>query len=231
MLCRRSYLEVLMKVLALVLALFAFSTADARTIKDDIQALLSDISQEVNVTSAPDATLMSVRDSLAQTLRKLQFGSGGSPRVKLTCTSRDNDGREPYNIAVTDMDRFETTKIPGAVLPKAVCEAAVQGSVSIRDTAFYCASRDADGRDPMALFGYSFSRKSSVKIGIYASFNECLSIIPASRHSRTSFATCVSRDGDARAPFALAVYDLATQAVQKTGNVYSTLNECLSNIP
>ncbi|MBX3041933.1 MAG: hypothetical protein KF789_14600 [Bdellovibrionaceae bacterium] len=96
--------------------------------------------------------------------------------VNLLCTSRDNDGREPYTLAALQDSRI--VRIAGTSSSKSECwntltSMRVQGSITT-----ICVSRDNDGRNPYSaaeldLKNFSL-RKSSES---FSSKEQCLSFI------------------------------------------------------
>lgn len=195
--------------------------------KVKIHQLLGSIKDELQMTAAKDDELAQVIDLLRESRRILRAGSVGK-RPKVICSSRDQDGREPYVMVAYDPEDFSEIRIPNSVLTKASCNEAVQQVRQIEDNLFFCASRDSDSRSPFTLFVYD--GKKSISIGMFDSLESCFRVTQAMRASRTHATTCVSRDGDGRPPFSRVVINLENKEVKKTGSTFSSITDCFASL-
>jgi hypothetical protein len=216
-----------MNKLVLVLLAISFSvSAHAQDSKREMRLLLSDISRELDITNAPESDLQIAKSDLARALEILRNGGRTGPsEIDILCVSRDNDGNEPYNLAIRDPRDFSLKKIPGAVLHKADCESATRSAITLGRVAYVCASRDGDANTPYGVFAVD-DMGESLKMKAVGTFAQCESALAGALRTRQAAAVCMSRDNDGNTPWARFTYNVTNKTVQQVGDTFSSLDAC-----
>lgn len=206
--------------------------AQSLNLKNSIEDTLEDIRYELRSTRASDRELIRVLEQLRDaqlTLRGgLGQGTGNVNTANLSCVSRDNDGMNPYVIAIRDPRDFSVTKVQGLSFKKEDCERAIRSIRTVRGSSFLCASRDNDGMNPITIYALDSSLRSvAQKIGSYRGVQECEQALSSALLSRTHLAVCASRDNDGMNPFIRIVYSLQDRTVNRDAGVtYRSMQEC-----
>lgn len=196
-----------------------------KDLKRQISAAMQNIHGEINYDDASDDQLREVLNKLNQALGILSSDGGGDLQSRLTCVSRDNDGREPYQIARENPD-FTTTKIPGTVLSAADCKTVIGSIRQIRGYDMLCVARDNDARGPFQILAAPKNGGKEVRIASVDSLQSCLDNISHIQVNKQFLAICAARDNDGRSPWVRTVLDLSNGSVKTTGESYGTLQQC-----
>lgn len=200
-------------------------------VDQELRVLLNEIRVELN-QSHDQRTLLHAREKLKSTLDLLQGSSNPgpipSPRSNLTCTSRDNDGRDPWVLAVKDPITLQQTKLPSSNIgASANCEPVKRSAVQVRDSYFVCTSKDNDGRDPWTVTHYRDGQLVR-KINNLGTLQNCSSALNQAIRSSAAVAFCASKDNDGRAPW-MQMSVIAESGVIHTAGSYNSLEQCLSS--
>lgn len=216
-------------LLASVLLLSSANAFAARKssneLKREIVTTLQNIRSEINMDLASEDQLRDALLNVNAALAVLQGGGTPPSSQELTCVSKDNDGREPYQIARVNQD-FSTTKIAGTILNNPDCKAAVKSPRKLRNHVVTCASKDGDARAPFQAISIAREGNDHRKFGVFNSFDDCSQSVARAQLNAQFFAMCASKDNDGRAPWLRLVLDTTTGSVTKAGDVFNSLQDC-----
>lgn len=193
----------------------------------EIRGLLSDIDQRLN-RSHDQQTLLRVRERLRSTLDLL---SGiqpppSNPRSNVSCVARDNDGRDPWVLAVKDPITLRQTILPASNIGNlANCEQIKQSAVLVQNSVFVCVTKDNDGRDPWSLAHYRDGQLVS-KLNNIGTLQNCITALDNAARSSQAIAFCATRDNDGRDPWIQMSVVGQTGEIHRAGS-YSTLDQCV----
>jgi hypothetical protein len=213
----------------LFILLLSFSALAQSPLKVEIKELLSDIG--VKVKNSNDRQLLNkTKKRLENILSSLDGGVNPPPRPRnstLSCVARDNDGRDPWVLALRDISTLKKTKlVKSNVGSLQNCQLAKDNSIVRGQNAVVCIARDDDGRSPysIALYRGSNNRKVLNNMG---SLQDCTASLGNGIANRTAAAFCVTRDNDGRSPYREMSVNLQTGSVSYAGS-YSSLDQCLA---
>lgn len=224
-----------MKLLKIVgvtsmLMMMAFHANANERVKDRIRSLAEDITYEVDYTMSSTQDLREARKLMRQALNLVTgrgHGPGDDPGYgEYTCVSRDNDGGSPYSLAVKR--NFNVTKVNGVIFSSTQdCYRSVQNIKSFNrgSTSWICASRDADGSNPYAVYSLSGSGADKMKL-IYSDYSSCMKAVNDARQSGPSIGICSTRDADGGNPWSLYVYNTRSQSLRKNAESYGSYAQC-----
>lgn len=92
----------------------------------------------------------------------------------LICSSRDNDGRDPWKVSRIDMNAGTAVALARAVAStKNECFQQLADMREYQDGLSMCVSRDGDGRDPWKLVMFYFNGTVSTRPEDFSSYSEC----------------------------------------------------------
>lgn len=220
-----------MKKIILAVA-FVFSSLVHAQVDQEVKNLLNQIRAQLN-HSHDQRTLLRVRERLEGTLQLLTGdgptpGPTPTPRNMVSCIARDNDGRDPWILAVRDPSTLAYTKLPNSnVGSLANCEQVKNTVVQVRDSYFSCISKDYDGRDPWVIAHYRDGALIS-KVNNLGTLPQCLQALQGSFHNRQAIAFCGTKDNDGRAPWMQISVIEQTGEIHRSGS-YSSLEQCQSS--
>jgi hypothetical protein len=204
----------------------AFAANSRTELKRDLATTLRELRAEVGLDVATESDMTIALEDLKSALETLRHG-GTAPSPGLQCVSRDNDGREPYMIARKNED-FSVTPIAGTVLNLNECQDAVASTRRLNGFQITCVSRDNDARGPYSAVAIPKQSGSAPKFAVFGAYAECKQAVGAGQTSGKFFALCAARDNDGRAPFTHVVFNSEDGTVRMTGDVYSTIGDCLA---
>ena len=123
-----------------------------------------------------DGTTLKLPGVLFKTFDQCKAAVSSSRNIldsfSLLCTSRDGDGRTPFEIFKVSSDNTVTNE--GLVFKEFEdCTASLQKAKQTPKSIIACASRDGDGRDPWALFAVTESTTNKTHLS-YKTRDECL---------------------------------------------------------
>lgn len=217
-----------MKKLLLALAILMSSIVHAQ-VDQDVKELLSQIRGQLN-RSHDQRTLLRVRERLEDTLALLTGTAPNPhppthPRSLVTCVARDNDGRDPWVLAVRDPITLSYTKLPNSNIGQlANCEVVKASAVQIRDSYFACITKDNDGRDPWSVAHYRDGQLVS-KVNNLGTLPQCQQALQGSFNNQHAIAFCGTKDNDGRAPWVQISVVAQTGEIHRSGS-YSSLEQC-----
>lgn len=199
-------------------------------LKTQLEMTLEDISYDLRVTRASDQEMIRALEQLRQVRATLrgEISTGAVNTDNLSCVSRDNDGMNPFVIAIRDPRTFATSKVSGISFRKEDCERAIRNIRTVRGSAFICAARDNDGMAPFVIYALDSSlRNIAQKLGSARSIAECEQTLSSALLSRTHMSICGARDNDGMAPFIRTIYSLQDRTVTRdTSIAYRSMQEC-----
>jgi hypothetical protein len=216
-------------LLASVLLLTSANAFAARKssnqLKREIVTTLQNIRSELNMDLATEDQLRDALSNVNAALAVLQGGGMPPSSRELSCVSRDNDGREPFQLARVNKD-FTSTKIPGGVISNADCKISIASARKLRSHIVACATKDNDARSPFQAISISREGSDNKKFGVFGSIEDCVQSVGRAQLNAQFFAMCGSRDNDGRSPYVRLVLDTTTGNVTKTGDVFNSLQDC-----
>ena len=201
-------------------------------VKPQIQDLLREIKEEVSHTQDRQI-LMRVKRNLERTLDILTDqghdpGPRPSPRGSLSCVARDNDGQNPWVLAVKDPITLRKTKLPASNIGSLNnCNIAKENAIFVRNSVFVCIARDNDGQNPYVIAHYR-DNKLVRKVNNLGSLDNCVSALRNAARSHAAVAFCATRDNDGQNPYVEMSVVADTGAIHRAGS-YSNLQQCLSS--
>lgn len=193
--------------------------------------LLDDIQKALKTSTAPEEDLLDARDHLAEALSLIR-GNGSIPSTitSLVCTPRDNDGANPYILAIKDHLTLSETRIPGTIQDKPDCELSRAAAKQLSQAVVVCGSRDNDSKAPFAAVAFNTRTKTTARLGVFSHLTNCLNGLAGSVQGLDHLVLCASRDNDGVAPFVAYTLNAKTLAVGKGSTNYQNTAECESNL-
>jgi hypothetical protein len=183
----------------------------ARWIQRDAQYLSaedrSDISQNLN--------------SIRSILEGRSTGGYGS---QYTCVSRDNDGQNPYVIAVKE--GVNLIRLKETFNSNQSCQAALGSTRPLGGVTLMCVSKDNDGSNPFQIGILNSS--GIIRIGRTVSSNavECQATLNKMRPNRGGVSLCASKDNDGQRPYVAMNIILATGAIEVGSESFTEISAC-----
>lgn len=212
---------------ALVIALTALTASvsfAANSVSVEAQRLAEDIRRE-----SPYLTVEQ-QSEVMRHLRAARAALYGGPQNddqggSYTCVARDNDGRDPYVLAVRQ--GINVVRIPNAMFSTlSACQAGMSSVRIVRDTALMCLSRDNDGRDPYQIAVINGTSVTRIQRTMTTSLDSCLNLMRSLRFTQGQATFCTSRDNDGRSPFVAAVLDIRSLQIQTGTEVFNSEAQC-----
>jgi len=153
-----------------------------------------------------------------------------SEPTNLVCVAKDNDGMRPFVIASRVGVQMKKSDTGFDTMED--CQSALTVARGIQFGSIVCSSRDLDGNNPWDLvFINNDGASQKISPSTTTSFAECLDLskkmIPS--FEKNSAVYCVSRDGDAMAPFYAVnmMVDIgSTIKMEQSTDSFQTLQEC-----
>lgn len=162
---------------------------------------------------------------LLNNIREVLYGGGGSDMSDLTCVARDNDGRNPYVMALRQ--GINTTRLRGETYrTENECREAIRSARLIRGTVMMCASRDNDGRNPFQLAVFDGTDLRRISRTTVKTQSECLDMLNKLSVRGTTATMCLSRDNDGQNPYVAVALNVRTLDIQTGTEVFRTKSEC-----
>ncbi|MEM6531995.1 MAG: hypothetical protein AAF654_05195 [Myxococcota bacterium] len=144
----------------------------------------------------------------------------------LLCTSRDNDGIDPWVVAV--VGGGGVTRYRNVVYSTlGSCRNAIASAITRDEDAYICGSRDRDGVNPWSLFHLDdrATRMSSV---VFRELDSCINGLNTSVGTDSSLELCAPRDGDDVAPW--RQYSLSGTNVDTRSGNFQELRSCVDDL-
>ncbi len=199
----------------------------------DIEAKSAQIAQEIRQNGR--YLSLDQRNRISTQLdgiRDIIYGGNSTPAL-IACVTRDNDGRDPWMLAVRD--GINVRRIGGTVFAnQAQCEIGMQNIRAIGATSLMCVSRDNDGRNPYTLATLSTSAPGNFVLAKLAAvmpdMESCTGTIRRAVIRQNQALLCVSRDNDGRAPWIATSLDARSGQFQRGTEVYNTIDACWASL-
>lgn len=170
---------------------------------------------------------------ISRLLRRIDQVMDGNPSQQLghlTCVARDNDGQNPYVMAIREGINF--TQIQGSVTNSLQdCQNQIQSILQKAGMSLICVSRDNDGMAPFKLGLLNLNSASVVSQGsqiVYNSRASCQAAAQQSHQTNGGVIVCGSRDGDGMSPFNQYLLGPSGQ-VQRGNASFNSMSECMAN--
>lgn len=147
--------------------------------------------------------------------------AGGSNGNVVICSSRDNDGRDPWSIfSIVGTQATRTSTSYGTF---EACESAMGSGTD----GILCAARDNDGRAPWIVSDISAGEPRRYTDAVYATIEQCEQATRSSLFlDRNTQLVCVSKDRDGRDPW--SVVKLTGSGEILTSLIYATIDQCVA---
>jgi hypothetical protein len=199
----------------------------------DIEAKSAQIAQEIRQNGR--YLSLDQRNRISTQLdgiRDIIYGGNSTPAL-IACVTRDNDGRDPWILAVRE--GINVRRIAGTVFAnQAECESGMQTIRSIGTTSLMCVSRDNDGKNPYTLATFNASTPGAYtasKLGaVMPDMQSCVGTIRRAVIRQNLTLLCVSRDNDGRAPWIAASLDSRSGQFQRGTEAYNTIDVCWASL-
>jgi hypothetical protein len=159
-------------------------------------------------------------------------GGGGGGNGALICAARDNDGRDPWILAVI-RDDGSITRLPGTVFgTNDQCRRAANGARPAGNNVIACISRDNDGRDPWIDAQISTSAGTVTRLPSlsYGTFDACIAGLGQGAVFGDQTVLCTARDNDGRDPWILGRVGSDGQLVRVPEVQYGTIDQCRQSL-
>ena len=92
----------------------------------------------------------------------------------LFCSTRDGDGRDPWQLTIFDEMSRTVKVVPGSSVGNlAACSVAMNGAQLYGDDLAMCVTRDNDGRDPWVLIMYKANGSVEKRNEVFSSYAQC----------------------------------------------------------
>lgn len=219
------------KFLLITLTVSFFSNAQAQNQNRQKNRVLTQIDQlysSVDRSRLEPVQLRQIQDLLFQA-EEIVYGSRRPPRVNYICVSRDNDGRDPYSLAIQNADR-SVQKLSLTYSSIELCERAIRSGRYVSGKYFICSSRDNDGRNPWSIYSLSSSKAQKHSM-VFSGFETCEQALKDGLDEQEYFFVCSSRDSDGRSPWSLYRYQKTVNGsfVRVDGQTYNSYEDCQRN--
>lgn len=215
------------KILFATLALATSATALAQShVEHQSRVVAMEIRRQAAFLTPAQEQEISQHLSAIQAI--LRFDS--APAASYTCVSRDNDGRNPFAIAIRE--GINVSRLTGTTYKtEAECSQALASSRYLSGATLVCTSRDNDGAAPFALASLIGSEFKRVSRSVTRTSQDCSTLLASLRQTRDGQVIyCTSRDNDGAAPFQAVSLTPTTGAVQAGSEIFQTIAECKSFI-
>ncbi len=176
-----------------------------------------------------DQQLRGIHRQLDEIDRLLGYGAPSTGTLR--CTSRDNDGRDPWILAI-ELDPVTVVRLPNLVFATSTAcrQSADRARYVGANKTVVCASRDRDARNPYVLAVIDFAaRTSTPTTAVLPTLEDCQRELDSARESNAGLALCVSRDNDGRNPW-VRMLIRPDGTSQRGSDVYASVTDCRNSL-
>ena len=157
---------------------------------------------------------------------------GNAGASTLFCVARDNDGQNPWVLALLDQNGALTRLAGTSLATIDDCHRVIAGRRYNGRNSITCLSRDNDGQNPWIVGQINFDSASVTRLdGLsFATLDECLNGISSAPSYQNRLMVCAARDNDGQNPWIVAQFDQYGTATRMSNLVYSTIDQCRSAV-
>ena len=215
-----------LSMLTMITNSYAFDSAN-RLVNEAYQAyvLLQENARYMNDDEIAKAT------QLTKQLQRLAIGDSTTPNQGISCVARDNDGRNPWMLAISNDGGFSKKKINKTTIGNLNdCEEVARAARSVGSSYLACVTKDNDGRNPWVLAMINNTNATHIRYSTVANKANCLEALNnAVNAGRGQIVTCGSRDSDGRTPFVKIKFDKNGQVTKGTDS-YNSFANCIRDL-